>query len=117
MLLQGLLHEVTEKCGDVCDCVSRKKKGRSLMSCPVKKIQIQGFRGTIKEVHMIKHFLDYCPSLKEMEIIAEEREATLFELPKWFELVEDTLMKYNEMSSCDVSFKVHALLYRWWTRQ
>ncbi|XP_010507531.2 PREDICTED: putative F-box protein At3g58860 [Camelina sativa] len=117
LYLGGLLHTVTEKCGYVCDCISRKKKGRSLMSCPVKKIQIQGYRGTIRETHMIKHFLDYCPSLEEMEIIVEEKEATLFEIPKWFELVEDTLMHYNELSSCTVNFRVLAPLYWRWTRK
>lgn len=117
MLSQGLLHTVTEKCGGVCVCISRKKKGRSLMSCPVKKIQIQGYRGTIRETHMIKHFLDYCPSLKEMEIIVEEKEATLFEIPKWLELVEETLMQYNEMASCTVNFRVLAPLYWRWTRK
>ncbi|CAL9245853.1 unnamed protein product [Arabidopsis halleri] len=117
LILGGLLHTVTEKCGDVCDCIPRKKKGRSLMACPVNKIQIQGFRGTIGEVHMIKHFLDYCPGLKEMEIIVKEKEPTLFEIPKWFELVEDTLMQYNEMSSCTVNFRVLAPLYWRWTRK
>ncbi|XP_010431465.1 PREDICTED: putative F-box protein At3g58860 [Camelina sativa] len=113
----GLLHTVTEKCGYVCDCISRKKKGRSLMSCPVKKIQIQGYRGTIRETHMIKHFLDYCPSLEEMEIIVEEKEPTLFEIPKWFELVEDTLMHYNEMSSCTVNFRALVPVYWRWTQK
>ncbi|XP_006292522.2 putative F-box protein At3g58860 [Capsella rubella] len=117
LFLGGLLHNVTGKCGDVCDCISRKKKGRSLMSCPVKKIQVQGFRGTIRETHMIKHFLDYCPNLEEMEIIVEEKEATLFEIPKWLELVEDTLMHYNEMSTCTVNFRVLAPLYWRWTRK
>ncbi|KAG7566525.1 FBD domain [Arabidopsis suecica] len=117
LYLGELLHTVTEKCGYVCGCISRKKKGRSLMSCPVNKIQIQGFRGTIREVHMIKHFLDYCPSLKEMEIIVEEKEPTMFEIPKWFEVVEDTLMQYNEMSSCTVNFRVLAPLYWRWTRK
>lgn len=87
------------------------------MYCPVKQIQIKGFRGTIKEVHMIKYFLDYFPSLKEMVIFAEVYEATLFEIPKWFQLVDDMLMHYNEKSSCNVIFRVHAPLYRWWTRR
>ncbi|CAA0387308.1 putative F-box protein [Arabidopsis thaliana] len=117
LYLGGLLHTVTNKCGDVCDCIPRKKKGRSLMACPVNKIQIQGFRGTIREVHMIKHFLDFCPSLKEMEIIVETKEPTLFEIPKWLEIVEDTLMQYNEMSSCTINYRVLAPLYWRWTRK
>lgn len=87
------------------------------MACPVNKIQIQGFRGTIREVHMIKHFLDFCPSLKEMEIIVETKVPTLFEIPKWLEIVEDTLMQYNEMSSCTINYRVLAPLYWRWTRK
>lgn len=108
---------MTETCGDVCDCLSRRDKGRSLMSCPVKKIQISKFRGTIREVHMIKHFLNYCPSLEELMVIAETDEPTMFEIPKWLEVVEDTLMHYNETSSCNVIFRVYAPLYWRWTRQ
>ncbi|KAL0725433.1 hypothetical protein Bca4012_040032 [Brassica carinata] len=106
-----LLHSITDACGDVCVCVSKWNKGWSLMSCHVKKIRILGFRGTIREVHMIKHFLDYLPSLKELEIVAEEKGDTLFDVPKWLEIVEDTLMHFNEKSSCNVIFWMHAPLY------
>ncbi|ESQ44195.1 hypothetical protein EUTSA_v10006456mg [Eutrema salsugineum] len=117
LYLGGLLHTVTERCGYVCDCISRKNKGRFLKSCHVKKIQIQDFRGTPREMGMIKHFLDYLPSLKEMVIVAEENEATFFEIPKWLDIIEDTLKHYNETSRCNVFFRVHAFLYWKWTRQ
>ena len=94
------MHRVTDKCGDVCCCISREDKGLSLTLCPVKVIEIYGFQGTMKEMAMIKHFLDYFPSLKEMEVYAEEniyptqlggnqRVLEMFEL-------------YNKFSSCNV---------------
>ncbi|XP_019089372.1 PREDICTED: F-box/LRR-repeat protein At1g52650-like, partial [Camelina sativa] len=68
LVLEGLLHYVTDNCGDACDCLSRKEKGRSLTSCPVKLLEIKGFQGTSKEMHMIKHFVDYFPCLEEIKI-------------------------------------------------
>ncbi|XP_013614702.1 PREDICTED: F-box protein At3g59000-like [Brassica oleracea var. oleracea] len=100
LVIKGPVHRVTDKCGDVCDCISREDKGLSLTLCPVKVIEIYGFQGTMKEMAMIKHFLDYFPSLKEMEVYAEEniyptqlggnqRVLEMFEL-------------YNKFSSCNV---------------
>ncbi|KAJ4897085.1 F-box/LRR-repeat protein [Raphanus sativus] len=71
LILKGLLHHVTEKCGDVCDCIPREDdKGRSLSSCPVKKLEIRGFKGTVREKEMIRHFLESFPCLDEMEVYA-----------------------------------------------
>ncbi|KAJ0241916.1 F-box domain-containing protein [Hirschfeldia incana] len=73
LVLQGLLHHVTDKCGDVCDCMPREDKGRSLSSCPVKKLQIRGFKGTVREKEMIRHFLESFPCLDEMEVYADSQ--------------------------------------------
>lgn len=117
VLCQELLHSITDECGDVCVCLSKRNKGWSLMSCHVNKIRILGFRGTIREMHMIKHFLDYLPSLKELEIVVEEKEDTMFGIPKWLDIVEETLKHFNETSSCNVIFWMHAFLYRRLTRK
>ncbi|KAL0866240.1 hypothetical protein Bca101_045358 [Brassica carinata] len=42
IVIQGLVHRVTDKCGDVCDCISREDKGLSLKLCPVKVMKIHG---------------------------------------------------------------------------
>ncbi|CAF2265288.1 BnaCnng57020D [Brassica napus] len=117
LYIGDLLHSITDACGDVCVCLSKWIKGLSLKSCHVKKMRISGFRGTIREVHMIKHFLDYLPSLKEMEIVVEENEDTMFDIPKWLDIVGETLMHFNETSSCNVIFWMHAFLYRRLTRK
>ncbi|XP_009150780.2 F-box/LRR-repeat protein At3g58930 [Brassica rapa] len=72
LILKGLLHHVTDKCGDVCDCITREDKGRSLSSCPVKKLEIRGFQGTVREKEMIRHFLESFPCLDEMEVYADQ---------------------------------------------
>ncbi|XP_010512119.1 PREDICTED: F-box/LRR-repeat protein At3g58930-like isoform X2 [Camelina sativa] len=41
LIIEGLLHYETDKCGDACDCISREDKGHSLTSCPVKMLEIQ----------------------------------------------------------------------------
>ncbi|XP_024012973.1 LOW QUALITY PROTEIN: F-box protein At3g59000 [Eutrema salsugineum] len=82
LVIEGLVHHVTDKCGDACDCITREDKGRSLTSCPVKVLEIRGFSGTMKEMAMIKHFLDYFPSLKEMEIYVEEDGPTQLKNPE-----------------------------------
>ncbi|XP_018442910.1 putative F-box protein At3g58820 [Raphanus sativus] len=97
LVLQGLVHCVTDKCGDVSGCISREEKGLSLKLCPVKVMEIHGFQGTMKEMAMIKHFLDYFPCLKEMEVYAEENPTRPRNqrVLKMFEL-------YNKLSSCNV---------------
>ncbi|KAF2559079.1 hypothetical protein F2Q68_00017596 [Brassica cretica] len=56
--------------------VSREDKGLSLTLCPVKVMEIRGFQVTAKVMAMIEHFLDYLPSLKKMEVYAEENDPT-----------------------------------------
>ncbi|ESQ44193.1 hypothetical protein EUTSA_v10006457mg, partial [Eutrema salsugineum] len=73
LVIKRLLHCVTDKCGDACICISREEKGRSLVSCPVKRLEIRGFDGITRDLEMIKHFLDYLPCLEEMEIYITER--------------------------------------------
>ena len=98
------MHRVTDKCGDVCDCISREDKGLSLTLCPVKVIEIYGFQGTMKEMAMIKHFLDYFPSLKEMEVYAEENNnpTQLGGNQRVLEMFE----LYNKLSSCNVQLRI-----------
>ncbi|XP_010463747.1 PREDICTED: F-box protein At3g03040-like [Camelina sativa] len=104
LVFEGLVHHVTDKCGDVCDCIYRKDKGRSLKSCPVKEIDIQGFRGTMKEMHMIDHFLDYFSSLKEMKICMDENSfAQLKNDPELALVILGMIEEFNEVSSCKVN--------------
>ncbi|KAG5394230.1 hypothetical protein IGI04_024193 [Brassica rapa subsp. trilocularis] len=95
LILKGLLHHVTDKCGDACDCISREDKGRSLSSCPVKKLQIRGFKGTVREKGMIRHFLESFPCLDEMEVYADQSDN------------DPTNVEVNRIYKI-VAYKVHA---------
>ncbi|XP_020874195.1 putative F-box/LRR-repeat protein At4g13960 [Arabidopsis lyrata subsp. lyrata] len=109
LVLEGLFHHVTNKCGDACDCVSREE--RSLTSCPVKNLEIRGFQGTMKEMNMIKHFLDYFPCLKEINIYIEEN------APEVTEVIAKRMKLYNKLSNCNVRLLVSGYLYKEWSAQ
>ncbi|CAA7053883.1 unnamed protein product [Microthlaspi erraticum] len=118
LLFHGLVHHVTDGCGDACDCNYRRDKGRSLRSCPVKYIQIQGFRGTMKEMRMIEHFLDYFPCLKEMRIYVEENGPTpLRDDFEASELVVEMIEDYKDMYDCKVKLLMTDYLVNKWTSE
>ncbi|XP_018515200.1 putative F-box protein At3g58950 isoform X2 [Brassica rapa] len=105
LVLEGLLHYVTDKCGDVCDCISREDKGRSLLSCPVKKLEIREFQGTVREKEMIRHFLESFPCLDEMEVYADDQKATNLEVNRIFKIIA------HKVDEEEVSTKTVLLLY------
>ncbi|KAG7543772.1 F-box domain [Arabidopsis thaliana x Arabidopsis arenosa] len=115
LVLEGLLHHVTDKCGDACDCVSREDRGRSLTSCPVKVLEIKGFQGTTKEMHMIKHFLDYFPCLKETKIYMEENDPTQLKVTEVSEVIAEKMELNNKSSSCNIQLLLSGGLYKKWT--
>ncbi|KAL1209165.1 putative F-box protein [Cardamine amara subsp. amara] len=105
LVLEGLLHHVTDKCGDACDCVSREDKGRSLTSCPVNVLEIPRFRGTMKEMHMIKHFLEYFPCLKDIKICIMENDPSQLGVPEECQVIAEMEL-YEKLSSCNVQLLV-----------
>ncbi|CAN7128694.1 unnamed protein product [Brassica rapa subsp. narinosa] len=102
LVIEGLVHQVTDLCGDVFDGISREDKGLSLTLCPVKVMKIHGFQGTMKEMAMIEHFLEYFPSLKEMQVYAEENSTTQLRNREVSKLVLRIFQLYNKFSSCSV---------------
>ncbi|CAG7902977.1 unnamed protein product [Brassica rapa] len=107
VVIKGLVHRVTGKCGDVCDCIYREDKGLSLKLCPIKVMTIHRFQGTKKEMAMMKHFLDYFPSLKEMRIYAEENNGpTRLGNHEVCKRVLEMFQLYNKLSSCNVKVKL-----------
>ncbi|AEE83351.2 unnamed protein product [Arabidopsis thaliana] len=117
LVLEGILHHVTDKCGYACDCVSREEKGCSLTSCPVKVLEIKGFRGTIKEMHMIKHFVNYFPCLMETNIYIEESGPPKLRVPQVCEFIAEMMEHYGKSSSFNVQLLVGGYLYKKWTAQ
>ncbi|VYS48898.1 unnamed protein product [Arabidopsis thaliana] len=117
LVLEGLLHHVTEKCRNACDCVSQEEKGRSLTSCPVKVLEIKGFQGTTKEMHMIKHFLEHFPCLREIKIHMEENGPTQLRVPEVSQYIAEMMEHYEKSSSCNVQLLVGGYLCKKWTTQ
>lgn len=85
------------------------------MSCPVTRLEIREFDGLTRDLEMVKHFLDYFPCLKEMEIYIAKRHR--FTAPLVSEFNPEMLTRYNDLSgrSPNVQFKVHGSLP--WTAQ
>lgn len=118
IILEGLLHYVTDKCGDACPCISREGKGRSLRACPVNRLEIQGFRATMKEMTMIKHFLDYFPGLKRLDVVIEDNEPTQLRNPELSKCVKEMFSLYSRLyPSCNVELMVSSFLQKKWRAQ
>ncbi|KAH0867334.1 hypothetical protein HID58_074356 [Brassica napus] len=63
LLLKGLVHGVTDKCGDACACPpNNKHKNKSkviscLWTCQVKVLEILEYGGSFQELKQMRHFL------------------------------------------------------------
>ncbi|CDY47687.1 BnaCnng15290D [Brassica napus] len=76
LVIKGLIHRVTCRCGDVCPCLFRTKKRNkvkesvSKKSClptlAVKVLEISGYGGTRREIQQMRHFL---VNLKCLEVV------------------------------------------------
>uniref|UniRef100_A0A1J3FLU4 F-box/LRR-repeat protein n=1 Tax=Noccaea caerulescens TaxID=107243 RepID=A0A1J3FLU4_NOCCA len=118
IIVRGLLHDVTEKCGDACPCISSEDKGLSLKSCPVNRLEIQGFRGTMREMAIIKHFLDYFPSLKRFDVFVEDNEPTQLRNNELSNCVTEMFALYDKLfPSCNVQLLVSDFLEKKWKEQ
>ncbi|KFK35125.1 hypothetical protein AALP_AA5G239800 [Arabis alpina] len=111
LCFQGLLHVVTDTCGDVCDCISRENKGRSLVSCTVKRIVIQWFIGAMREITMIHHFMDYFPCLKQIVVSFKRYGPTKLDVPEVTDLKVQMMELFEKSFICNVEISVCESLY------
>ncbi|CAH8382802.1 unnamed protein product [Eruca vesicaria subsp. sativa] len=78
LVIKGLLHRVTGRCGDVCPCYhrpihkrvigGRKPKVSCLPSLPLKVLEISGYGGTCREIKQMRHFLGKLQCLQLVKI-------------------------------------------------
>ncbi|KAL0687810.1 hypothetical protein Bca4012_087487 [Brassica carinata] len=101
--LEGLVHKVTNRCGDACACnpqnpslknskkMKKKKKICCLQTCPVKVLEISDYGGCFQEVEQMRHFLGNLKCLETVKVgvvpdnkgkNAEFLRANLMNLPK-----------------------------------
>ncbi|KFK30732.1 hypothetical protein AALP_AA6G020000 [Arabis alpina] len=113
LVIEGLVHHVTDKCGDACDCIYRKDKGRSLKSCPITTIAIRGFRGSMREINMIEHFLDSFPSLKKMNIwIKDDGNTELNHDPELSTHFVERMDGFKDTYTCEVELLMSRNLHK-----
>ncbi|CAA7031936.1 unnamed protein product [Microthlaspi erraticum] len=75
LVIKGLLHRVSSRCGDACCCISSKKKDREsscLWACGVKVLEISGYGGSYRELEQMRHFLGNLKCLETVKIGVEE---------------------------------------------
>uniref|UniRef100_A0A1J3FTB0 Putative F-box protein n=1 Tax=Noccaea caerulescens TaxID=107243 RepID=A0A1J3FTB0_NOCCA len=76
LVIKGLVHEITNKCGDACVCVDDKKKKKKkkkktsccLLSCQVKVLKIYGYGGSSREVKQMRHFFENLRCLQVVKV-------------------------------------------------
>jgi len=85
---QGLVHRVTDKCGDACACTpnnkhKKKKKKKSkviscLWTCQVKVLEIVEYGGSFQELKQMRHFLGNLESLETVRVGGIDADNTIF---------------------------------------
>ncbi|KAF2568622.1 hypothetical protein F2Q68_00023832 [Brassica cretica] len=80
LAMKGLVHRVTNKCGDACACSPKKnhkhkkmkivkeEKVCCLESCQVKVLKISEYGGSFQELKQMKHFLGKLKCLETVKV-------------------------------------------------
>ncbi|KAF8055503.1 hypothetical protein N665_1293s0011 [Sinapis alba] len=105
LVIKGLVHKVTDKCGDACACILQKKEEEEccLWGCQVKVLEITGYGGSCKELKQMEHFLE---KLKRLEIVKVGVQEDNNNHGEYLRVTND-LMKLPRVSSkCQIQFYV-----------
>ncbi|CAN6822658.1 unnamed protein product [Brassica oleracea] len=92
LVFKGLVHRITDKCGDACACtpnnkhkkkMKKKKKKKSkviscLWTCPVKVLEIVEYGGSFQELKQMRHFLGNLESLETVRVGGIDADNTIF---------------------------------------
>ncbi|KFK25066.1 hypothetical protein AALP_AA8G062000 [Arabis alpina] len=88
LVIKGLVHRVTDKCGDACACICEKERETlcCLSKCRVKVLEISGYGGSRGELKQMRHFLGKLECLEAVRVCVEEDSnylrANLMTLPR-----------------------------------
>ncbi|XP_010451304.1 PREDICTED: F-box/LRR-repeat protein At1g48400-like [Camelina sativa] len=72
--IKGLVHRVTDKCGDACACIPEKKRKilkkdiSCLWTCQVKLLEISDYGGSSQELRQMSHFLGKLECLTTVKV-------------------------------------------------
>ncbi|KAG5404802.1 hypothetical protein IGI04_010921 [Brassica rapa subsp. trilocularis] len=80
----GLVHKVTERCGDACVCIAKKRKKKMeeeelccLSACQVKVLNISGYGGSRRELKQMRHFLGNLKCLVTVKVGVKAKKTTM----------------------------------------
>ncbi|KAG5413608.1 hypothetical protein IGI04_001175 [Brassica rapa subsp. trilocularis] len=106
LVFKGLLHRVTNRCGDACACnPGRKKRKRMknmkevccLQTCRVNVLEISDYGGRFQELKQMRHFLDNLECLETLKVGVDP--------DKNSEFVRANVMALPRLSSrCSIQF-------------
>ncbi|XP_019090916.1 PREDICTED: F-box/LRR-repeat protein At1g48400-like isoform X2 [Camelina sativa] len=104
LVFKGLVHRVTNRCGDACSCIPKKRKRKNskkrkivdkeveklscLWTCHVKVLEVSEYGGSFQELKQMRHFLSKLECLETVNVgvgmdnIAEFLRANLLNLPR-----------------------------------
>ncbi|CAA7054055.1 unnamed protein product [Microthlaspi erraticum] len=76
LVIQGLVHRVTDRCGDACACIPKKQRKIvmpeeeicCLRTCQVKMLVISGYGGSFQELKQMRHFLGKLQCLQTVKV-------------------------------------------------
>ncbi|KAG2249055.1 hypothetical protein Bca4012_087619 [Brassica carinata] len=106
LVFKGLIHRVTNRCGDACACNPGQKKRKRmkklkevccLQTCRVKVLEISDYGGCFKELKQMIHFVDNLECLEILKVGVDP--------DKNSELVRANVMPLPRLSSkCTIQF-------------
>ncbi|KAG7594470.1 F-box domain [Arabidopsis thaliana x Arabidopsis arenosa] len=76
LVFKGLVHKVTNRCGDLCACIPKKQRVIvreqeevcCLLTCQVKVLEISEYRGSFQELKQVRHFLGKLECLETVKV-------------------------------------------------
>ncbi|KAL0878156.1 hypothetical protein Bca101_027862 [Brassica carinata] len=97
LVIKGLVHRVTNKCGDACACTPVKHKEEEekvccLLTCQVKVLEISDYRASSQEVKQMRHFLGKLKSVESVKVSVDAEDNNR-------ELLRDNLLALPRISS------------------
>lgn len=112
LVIKGLVHQVTRRCGDACPCIPKRMKKKKkelgiccLSTCQVKVLHISGYQGTCRELKQMRHFLGNLKCLETVNVGVEMNHREDNDVDNKYLRITDALMKLPRVSSnCRIHF-------------
>ncbi|CAH2058753.1 unnamed protein product, partial [Thlaspi arvense] len=105
LVIKGLVHEITNECGDACVCIHEKmsmkmKSSCCLLSCQVKVLKIYEYGGSCREVKQMRHFMENLRCLEVLKLGVQ-----VDEQDKYLQLTNEVMKLLPPASSkCKIQF-------------